>query len=411
MGDITGFLKHGRQLPPRRPVAVRIQDWREVYEPSDDAVTREQASRCMDCGIPFCHNGCPLGNLIPEWNDLVYRDRWRDAIDPAARHQQLSGVHRPALPGAVRGVLRARHQPGSGDHRAGGEGDHRAGLGQRLGAADAAGAADRQAGGGGRLRPGRAGRRPAADPGRASGDRVRTGRPDRAACSATASPSSRWRSGSLDRRIQQMVAEGTEFRTGVQRRGRPAGRAAAGRVTTRWCWPAARPHGGTCRSRAGSWPASTRRWSSCRRPTGCSRAIWTDSPISAEGKRVVIIGGGDTGADCLGTSHRQGARPRCTSSRSWPSRRPLGRGANPWPTWPLIYRTASAHEEGGERVFAVNTERFVDDGQRPSGGAAGARGGVRRRPVRQGARAPTSTCRAIWCCWRWDSSGRSGPVC
>ncbi|MEO6703066.1 MAG: glutamate synthase, partial [Jatrophihabitantaceae bacterium] len=71
MGDITGFLKYDRQLPPRRPVAVRIQDWREVYEPADDSVTMDQASRCMDCGIPFCHNGCPLGNLIPEWNDLV----------------------------------------------------------------------------------------------------------------------------------------------------------------------------------------------------------------------------------------------------------------------------------------------------------------------------------------------------
>jgi glutamate synthase (NADPH/NADH) small chain len=81
VGDTTGFLKHGRELPRRRPVAVRITDWREVYEPSDDAVTRTQASRCMDCGIPFCHNGCPLGNLIPEWNDLVYRDRWQDAID------------------------------------------------------------------------------------------------------------------------------------------------------------------------------------------------------------------------------------------------------------------------------------------------------------------------------------------
>ena len=81
MGDITGFLKHDRELPRRRPVAVRIKDWHEVYEPVDQGFTRTQASRCMDCGIPFCHNGCPLGNLIPEWNDLVYRDRWHDAID------------------------------------------------------------------------------------------------------------------------------------------------------------------------------------------------------------------------------------------------------------------------------------------------------------------------------------------
>jgi glutamate synthase (NADPH) small chain len=81
VGDVTGFMKHGRELPTRRPVSVRIQDWHEVYEVSDDDVTKTQAGRCMDCGIPFCHNGCPLGNLIPEWNDLVYRDRWADAID------------------------------------------------------------------------------------------------------------------------------------------------------------------------------------------------------------------------------------------------------------------------------------------------------------------------------------------
>src|SRR5689334_9413676 len=79
MADVTGFLTHDRQLPARRPVEIRLRDWREVYQPADDTVTRQQASRCMDCGIPFCHNGCPLGNLIPEWNDLVYTGRWQDA--------------------------------------------------------------------------------------------------------------------------------------------------------------------------------------------------------------------------------------------------------------------------------------------------------------------------------------------
>ena len=103
-----------RELPPRRPVDVRIQDWKEVYEAPADAllpIIAEQAGRCMDCGIPFCHHGCPLGNLIPEWNDLVWRDDWARGHRAAARHQQLPGVHRPAVPGAVRGLLRARHQP------------------------------------------------------------------------------------------------------------------------------------------------------------------------------------------------------------------------------------------------------------------------------------------------------------
>src|ERR1700739_3854394 len=81
MGDVTGFLKDGRETPTRRPIPVRGLHWQEVYEPYDSDRLRTQASRCMDCGIPFCHNGCPLGNLIPEWNDLIYRDRWRDAID------------------------------------------------------------------------------------------------------------------------------------------------------------------------------------------------------------------------------------------------------------------------------------------------------------------------------------------
>ena len=81
MGDIKGFLKHDRELPTRRPVPVRLLDWQEVYEPFDEATLRDQAARCMDCGIPFCNNGCPLGNIIPDWNDLVYRDQWRAAID------------------------------------------------------------------------------------------------------------------------------------------------------------------------------------------------------------------------------------------------------------------------------------------------------------------------------------------
>ncbi|MGN6693198.1 MAG: glutamate synthase, partial [Aquihabitans sp.] len=81
MGDVQGFLKHGRELPARRPVPVRIKDWKEVYEPFGDGKLETQASRCMDCGIPFCNNGCPLGNLIPDWNDLVYRDRWQEAIE------------------------------------------------------------------------------------------------------------------------------------------------------------------------------------------------------------------------------------------------------------------------------------------------------------------------------------------
>ena len=110
MADPSGFLKYGRQGPPRRPIPLRLRDWNEVYEPFDEQDTRIQAARCMDCGIPFCHQGCPLGNIIPEWNDLVRTGQMGRGVGPAARHQQLPGVHRAALPGAVRGGLRAGHR-------------------------------------------------------------------------------------------------------------------------------------------------------------------------------------------------------------------------------------------------------------------------------------------------------------
>ena len=110
MPDPNGFLRYDRRLPARRPVPVRILDWREVYPPAGEELIREQATRCMDCGIPFCHDGCPLGNRIPDWNDLVRTGNWDAAVRVAARHQQLPGVHRAAVPGAVRGGVRARHR-------------------------------------------------------------------------------------------------------------------------------------------------------------------------------------------------------------------------------------------------------------------------------------------------------------
>ena len=165
----------------------------------------------------------------------------------------------------------------------------------------------------------------------------------------------------LDRRLEQMEAEGTEFRTnaavgdGIDIEVLRAPR------STPSCWRAEQRRGATCRCPAASSRGSTRRWSTCRGPTACSRATSTTSPITAAGKHVVIIGGGDTGADCLGTAHRQGAAS-ITQLEILP--RPPDERArdNPWPQWSLIYRVSSAHEEGGERVFSVNTERFVDDG-------------------------------------------------
>ena len=195
-----GFLQlRPRELPdaPARSTSASATGGRSTPDVPATTLIREQAARCMDCGIPFCHNGCPLGNLIPEWNDLVRTGTTgSEAIERAARHQQLPGVHRPAVPGAVRGGLRARHQRSDPVtikqveveiiDRAFAEGWVDPAAARR---------ADRQEGRGRRLRPRRAGRRPAAHPGRPRRDRLRARRPRSAACCATASPSSRWRSG------------------------------------------------------------------------------------------------------------------------------------------------------------------------------------------------------------------------
>ena len=146
MGELGGFLKIERHGVPHRDPAERAHDYREFLLTRPVAELREQGARCMECGVPFCHNGCPLGNLIPDWNDLVYRDRWQDAIAPAARDQQLPRVHRPPVPGAVRGRLRARDPRGRRGHdQADRELDHQPRLGRGLGQAAAAAPRDRPA--------------------------------------------------------------------------------------------------------------------------------------------------------------------------------------------------------------------------------------------------------------------------
>ncbi len=182
MADPKGFMTTPRETPTRRPVDLRLLDWHEVYEPFPPSRLERQAGRCMDCGIPFCHHGCPLGNLIPEWNDLVLAARLAGGRRPAARHQQLPRVHRAALPSAVRSRLCARDRGAAEDRgrsrhdQAGRGGDHRPGLRVRLGGAPAPGGPVRPFGGGDRLGPGRARGGSAADPGRSRGHRVRARR-------------------------------------------------------------------------------------------------------------------------------------------------------------------------------------------------------------------------------------------
>ncbi len=389
MADPTGFLKYThRELPQRRPVPLRLKDWKEVYEEFEDETLREQATRCMDCGIPFCHNGCPLGNLIPEWNDLVRRGRWRDAIErlhATNNFPEFTGRLCPA-PCEAACVLGINQDPVT--------------IKQiELEIIDKAfeegwvkpvppHCAYRQDGRRGGFRSGRTGRRAATHPRRPQRDRLRARRPDRRAAALRHPRVQDGEARHSTAGWTQMEAEGTQFRAGVN---------VGVDITAeqlRADFDAVVLAGGATAARDLPIPG--------RELDGIHQAMeflpWANRvqegddvldadgqpPITAKGKKVVIIGGGDTGADCLGTAHRQGAAsvhqfeimPRPPETRA---------ASTPWPTYPLMYRVSSAHEEGGERVFSVNTEEFLgDDGQgdRPQG----ARSGDARRQVRQGRR-------------------------
>ena len=282
MGETTGFMKYDRELPKRRPIPVRVLDWQEVYEDFPPEKVRTQGARCMDCGIPFCHTGCPLGNLIPEWNDLVYRDHWQAAIDGCTR--------RTTSPSSPAGCARRRARP-----RACSASTSRRSRSSRSRSRSSTARGTKA--GSCRSRPsvrtgkrvavvgsGPAGLAAAQQLTRAGHDVTVYERADRiGGLLRYGIPEFKMEKRHLDRRIEQMAAEGTEFRTNANVGDERAGRRGAA-SSTRSCSPAARPRGATCRSPAASCTASTRRWSTCRWSNRVQEGDLDEPPITRAGQ-------------------------------------------------------------------------------------------------------------------------------
>ncbi len=363
MGKPTGFIEIGRSKQPSRPVAERLQDWREVYVLHPQSVLEQQGARCMDCGIPFCHQGCPLGNLIPDWNDLVYRHRWDTAIERLLATNNFPEFTGRLCPAPCEGacVLGINADPvtiksieWSIIERAFAEGwiaarppAVRTGKTVAVVGSGPAGLA-------------------AADQLNKAGHTVTVfERADRiGGLLRYGIPEFKMEKAVLDRRLRLMEAEGVMFRANANvgvspdaetlRREFDAVVLACGSTI-----PRDLPIPG--RELQGIHFAMDYLTQQNRRCEGDS-VDTINAPISAAGKHVVIIGGGDTGADCLGTVHRQGAAS--VHQFELLPRPPATRAVNnPWPEWPQIFRVSSAHEEGGERLYSVSTTGFVGDDQ------------------------------------------------
>jgi glutamate synthase (NADPH/NADH) small chain len=359
MADPKGFLTTTqRELPTRRPVDVRIMDWHEVYEPQDADQLHRQAGRCMDCGIPFCHDGCPLGNLIPEWNDLTWRDDWQAAAErlhATNNFPEFTGrlCPAPCETACVLGInseaVTIKQVEVSIIDRAFDEGWVTPQVPERQTGKTVAVIGSGPAGLAAAQQLTRAGHTVAVlERADAIGGLLRYGIPE-----------FKMEKRHLDQRLAQMAAEGTRFKpglnvgvdmTGADLHARyDAVVLAVGATVGRDLPVPGRDLGGIMQA-MDYLPHANRH---------ASDASY-EVPVTAQGKHVVIIGGGDTGADCLGTVHRQGAAS-VTQLEILPRPADERPDANPWPSWPVIYRTSSAHEEGGDRVFAVSTVRFVGD--------------------------------------------------
>ena len=366
MADPRGFINTPRQVAERRPVEERVNDWNEVYPGGPGRallpIISEQAGRCMDCGIPFCHNGCPLGNLIPEWNDLVWRDDWDEALDrlhATNNFPEFTGRLCPApcetacVVGINRDAVTIKNVEVSIIDKAWDDRRVRPEPPEWLTGRTVAVVGSGPAGLAAAQQLTRAGHTVAVyERDDQPGGLLRYGIPE-----------FKMEKKQVERRIEQMEREGTVFRTGVQIGDTLTGSQLRDRYDA-----VVLAIGSTVRR---DLPVPGREFSGIHQAmeflpqanrVALGEPATTDGSdqIVATDKDGVIIGGGDTGADCLGTSVRQGARS-ITQLEIMPNPGTERPGHQPWPTYPMTYRVSSAHEEAGDRVYSVSTKEFVGD--------------------------------------------------
>jgi glutamate synthase (NADPH/NADH) small chain len=358
MGKITGFVEFKRTKQPYRPVKERLKDWKQVMLPYPDDDLKEQGARCMDCGIPFCHQGCPLGNVIPDWNDLIFRGRWEEAIDRLHETNNFPEFTGTLCPAPCEGacVLGINDDPvtiraielATIEH-AWQEGwvkplPPKVETGKKVAVVGS----------------GPAGMAAAQQLRRAGHQVTLMERDDRiGGLMRYGIPEFKMEKAVLDKRVEQMRAEGVEFRVNAH----VGVNVSVDELKEQF--DAVVLTGGACDARDLKVPGRElqgihQAMEFLPQQNRVSEGDSVPNQISAKGKHVVIIGGGDTGADCLGTSNRQGAAsvhqleimPRPPETRA---------ASNPWPQWPTVYRVASAHEEGVERVYSVSTKRFLGE--------------------------------------------------